>query len=257
MIKTFVLFKTMLKYQWYMYKRYFFNFISFMASMYLLFILVFWGLSYYIPAISIGDTIEGMMIGLLMWIAAIWGMSNLTWALMENAREGTLEQLAMSQFGLGKVQIFRMIADYCLSFLFLIPFLFLMMASSKRWLYMDIFSILPLFVLTISSACGIGFILGGLAIIYKKVQSCFQLIEFGLLGCIALSGTENMIIYFLPFSLGVKLLGRTMIQGESILSFLPEMGILLMNSIVYLLIGYKIFNICINFARVKGSLSHY
>lgn len=85
--------------------------------------------------------------------------------------KGTLEQLAMSPLGFGRVLLSRLAAAFLFDLLVMLLFLLLMMASTGKWLHLDLLSLLPLLLLTMAGVLGIGFIMGGLALVFKQIQA--------------------------------------------------------------------------------------
>ena len=111
-MKKLTLFKTMFVREWIELKRYPFNLLSGLIALYLIFFVVFAGykaLGSGSP--RFGSTLDGIVVGFMMWTFAISAYSTLSWELMNEARMGTLEQLYMTPLGFGWVCIFRVIIN--------------------------------------------------------------------------------------------------------------------------------------------------
>jgi len=255
------LFKALLKMRYIYLKRYYFDTVSMIVTMFLIFLLIFYGamalLGGATPADS-GDTLEGIVVGFMVWTFALVAYSNLSWGLIEEAQQGTLEQLYMSPLGFGWVTIFRVVANFIINAFMVFIVLLLMMATTGKWLNLDMLSLTPLILLTVAGAYGVGFLMGGLALVFKRVQSALQILQFVLVIFIAAPFGWMPFMKFLPLSLGTRLIGQVMI-GELSLFQLPPGDVLFLigNSAFYFGLGFLIFKLFENVARDRGLLGHY
>ncbi len=236
-------------------KRYWFNTVMMMGGVYILFVLVFFGLQSFGAS---SETLEGSIVGFALWIFAIIGFSELSWSLMEEARNGTLEQLYLSPVSFRRISGYRIISSFLVNLIVILIFLFSMMVGTGYYLNMDP-GVLILLFLTLLSVYGIGYILGGLSLIFKKIQAVFSIMQFVFIVLLILPIlTDSLVIYFLPVSWGTVLINKMMISGYSFfdLSFI-NIGILLFNSTLYLGIGYITFGVLESVAKDRGLLGHY
>ncbi len=245
--------------EWIELKRYPFNTISAIITIYLVFLLFFVGYKF------IGGnqptfvrTVEGFVVGFFIWTYAIAAYSTLSWGIIQEARAGTLEQLYMTPLGYETVAIYSMIANFIWSLAWVVPILFLMMLTTGRFLHLDLITLIPLLTLTIACGYGIGFITGGLGLIFKKIQAFFQILQFIFVGFIAVPIDKLPALKFLPFSLGSKLIMRSMVEKLPIYRMpLHDILILIVVAAIYLIIGFLVFKLCEKIARDKGLLGHY
>jgi len=258
-MRMWVLFKTIFKKKWINTKRYLFNTVSGIITVYFVFLVFFFGLKFVAGgSAKFGSTTEGLIVGFFIWTYAISAYSTLSWSLMNEATTGTLEQLYMCPAGFGWVSLFLIISDFFLSLIFTVPVLFLMMLTTGKFLHLDILSLFPLIILTISAGYGIGFITGGLGLIYKKVQAFFQILQFVFIAFIAAPVDKAPILKILPFSLGTNLIAKNMINKIPIYKMpFYDMLLLVLNACVYLGIGFLFFKLCENIAKKRGLLGHY
>lgn len=84
-------------------KRYPLNTLSSLATLYIVFLILFTGARYAqgLGVNLFGEGLEGLVVGYLVWTFAIIAYSDLSWELMREAQQGTLEQLYMSPRGSG------------------------------------------------------------------------------------------------------------------------------------------------------------
>jgi ABC-2 type transport system permease protein len=133
-----------------------------------------------------------------------------------------------------------------------------MMLTTGRYLHIDILSLLPLFVFTIAAPYGMGFMAGGIALIFKQIRALFQIVQFVFIGFIAAPVAKLAILKILPLSLGTSLIRRVMAEGISITDIpATDLGLLALNGAFYFGFGFFIFKICEKIARKRGLLGHY
>jgi ABC-2 type transport system permease protein len=255
------LFMALLKMRYIYLKRYYFDTLSMIITMFLVFLLIFYGAMALLGGTTLadsGDTLEAIIVGFMVWTFALVAYSNLSWGMIEEAQQGTLEQLYMTPLGFGWVTIFRVVANFIVNALMVIVVLLLMMASTGKWLHLDVLSLTPLILLTVAGAYGIGFFMGGLALVVKRVQSALQILQFVLVIFIAAPFGWLPVMKFLPLSLGTRLIGNVMI-GELSLYQLPPGDVLFLigNSVFYFGVGFLLFKFFENIARDRGLLGHY
>lgn len=255
------LLKAMMKKNFLIIWRYPFNLIAGLSSLLLIFLVIFYGAKFIGGGNpGFGGTLEGIVMGFMLWAFIIFAFSDLTWDFINEAQQGTLEQLYMSPLGFGWVSI-----SYLLSFLLInlalnLGMFFVMMAITGKWLHLDFLSLIPLMLLTVWGVYGFGFAMGGLALVFKQVQAAFQIFQFvWLLFVLAPTVLETMPwVKFLPVTWGVELIGRVLIGGQSLYT-MPVTDILFLaaNSAFYFAVGYVGFKFLEGVARDKGLLGHY
>lgn len=254
-----VLFETMMRKEILTLVRYPFNFISGLVSVYLIFLIIFFGAKSLMGTRpGFGHTLEGIIVGFMMWLFAIMAYSDLAWSLTREAQQGTLEQLYMSPLGFSWVNIFRLISALLINLVITFALLLVMMVTSGRYLNLDVVRVLPLMLLTIAGIYGIGFIAGGAALVFKQIQSLLQILQFLFVGLIVAPIDKLPFLKYFPLALGTNLIARVMVHGESF----GQVGVgnllfLSANSICYLLGGLFLFKLFENIAREKGLLGHY
>jgi ABC-2 type transport system permease protein len=240
-------------------KRYYFNTLSMLASFYLIFVLVFFGArSFAGNEANFGGTLAGIVVGFGIFYLSMYAYAELSWVLTGEAQQGTLEQLSMSPLGLGRVLVARLASAMVFRLVIMVGFLLLMMATSGRWLRLDVVTLVPLFAFTVASVLGIGFIMGGLAIVFKQIQAALGILQFAFVALIAAPVDQFPFLKFLPLSWGTSLIGRSMIGGVSIFAMpLSDVTFLVANGLFYFSLGLLIFKFFEREARNRGLLGHY
>ncbi len=237
--------------------RYPVNFFSTIANMLILFAAVFYGGRAIAPA-AISNSIEGIIVGYLLWTLSMSAFSGLSWNVTRESQWGTLEQLFMSPFGFGRVMLAKTVTNVLVSFFTGSLVLLFMMTITGRWLAVDPLTLLPLGVLAVAPAVGIGFALGGLAIRFKRVENLFQIMQFVFIGLIAAPVSQYPLLKWLPLAQGSQLLRTAMKDGVALWA-LPtgELAVLVATAVGYLGLGYAAFHYCQRWARREGVMGHY
>jgi ABC-2 type transport system permease protein len=117
-------------------------------------------------AISYGGMLEGLVIGYTLWILIREVFEDVAYTILREASEGTLEQLYMSIHGFGWVMAMKLLVRLIINLIFVIAVLYSLMLTTGRYLNLDIISVAVVISFTLLSVLGIGFIFGGLALIF-------------------------------------------------------------------------------------------
>lgn len=240
--------------------RYPFDFVSGLISLFLIFLFVFYGAKSLgnDDSPAFGNTLSGIILGFMLWTFTVSAYSELTFGLIDEAQHGTLEQLYMSPVGFGWVCTCDILANLLINFAISWAMLLLMMTVTGRWLHIDLISAVPVMLLIVWGVYGVGFIMGGLALVFKRVGSTFHILHFVCLGLIAVPLGSFPYLKYAPIAWGSNILSQVMIEGCSIFS-LPRRHLvfLAINSAVYFALGLFAFGRFQRLARSRGLLGHY
>lgn len=245
--------------------RYKFNTISDIVSFYLLFISMFFGIKIFgtnmsVSSIKLGETLEGFVIGYFLWTIMVMAYSDTSSSIINDANRGTLEQISMSSLGLHNILIVRSISNLLVNLIICFIVLFSVMATTNYWLNIRLGELLIVILIGIFSIFGISLIFGGLALIFKKIQSLLNIIHYFLIGLVILGPNtlSPLASSLLPFRPTIEQVFLITLGGKSLKDFsLMDFGIMASNSILYFALGLLIFNQCSNIAKKKGLLGQY
>lgn len=240
-------------------RRYLFNTISGFLTLYIVFLLLFFGAQTIGGAgFQTGDTLEGLLIGYLVWMFAILAYQDMAWSISMEAEIGTLEQLYLSPSGFAWVNGSFLITRFIVNLLFISLFLAVMLLTSGYRFYLDLISLLPLVLVTVIACYGFGFMMGGLALVFKRIQASFQILQFIFVAFIAVPINQFSWVRYLPLAMGNNLLRQVMVDGIRLWQF-PAADLLTAAAvgIGYFLFGLLIFSRCIAIARDRGLMGHY
>lgn len=239
--------------------RYSFELLSGIVVLYLVFVLLFFGARGLIGDGAVaGDTLSAFVVGYVVWVLAILAYSETANVVTQEATQGTLEQLAMTPFGLPLVLIVRFVAGLLVQSVLLVVMLVLAMATSGRWLHLDVVSLLPLFLLTLAGVFGVGIAVSGLAVVFKRVQSFVQILQFVFVALIAAPIDRFPAVKYLPLAWGNELIGRVMIHGTPLWG-MPAGDLLfgVLHAGAWIAGGVLVFQLLERVARDRALLGQY
>jgi len=258
-VKYLTLFTTILKQEFIVLRRYLFNTIAALSTIYILFLFIFFGArALGGGAPGFGATLDGIVVGFLVWTLALFAYSEFAQGMVREAQEGTLEQLYMSSVGFIWVSLSRIVSSLSFMLMVNIVLLLVMMATTGRWLHLDVVSLLPLILLTLAGVYGIGFSMAGLALVFKRIESFVGILQFAMVGFIAAPVDRFPALRYLPLAEGNRLIRRVMAEGLSIVELSTgDLLFLLINSAFYFGGGLLLFNLLLKAAKNRGLLGHY
>ncbi|MFP8955904.1 ABC transporter [Natrialbaceae archaeon A-CW3] len=239
-------------------RRYWINTLMMLVGFYLFFAVIFFG-----GQAAVGDgidgTLDGLVVGFFLFLAVTAAYFDVAGNVMREAQWGTLEQLFMSPFGIGRVLLAKTLFNVLFSTGIALVLLAVMLVTTDRSLTIDPLTIVPILMVTILPAVGLGFLFAGLSLLYKRIENVQQLLQFGFIGLIAAPGAvDSEILLVVPFSLGSDILGRAMIDGYRLWEFeAVTLTALVLNALVYLVVGYLLFHLLVRRARRLGVMGHY
>ncbi|GMQ61048.1 hypothetical protein [Vallitalea maricola] len=264
-MKLFYLFKVSIEKSFKDVIRYKFNTISSVLSLYFLFIALFLGVKVFgstmnVSPIKLGKTIEGFVIGYFLWTIMLMVYEDTAYSITNDANRGTLEQISMTNQGLHKVLIVRSISNLIINLLICFVVLLTIMETTNYWLDINVLQLLIIILLGIFSMFGIGLIFGGLALIFKRVQSLLNVIQYFLIALVITGqgSLSKLAASILPFRPSIDKVYATTLIGNKLSDYpASDYIILIANSIVYFTIGLIVFNQCSKIARKRGLLGQY
>jgi ABC-2 type transport system permease protein len=258
-VSRWALFRAVFKQGFTQTRRYVFDWVTQMLVIYVIFLLIFYGAKAFIGTRpDAGDTLSGIVVAYLTWFTAIAAYGEVSFDLSGEAAAGTLEQLAMSPFGLPMVLTMRFVAGLVLQLVFIFAFLIAIMATSGRWLHLDMVSVVPLMILVIAGVFGVGLMLGGAAIVFKRVQALLNLMQFGFVALVAIPVTTVPVLKYLPLSWGNHLITQVMVDRVSIFDMpAGDLRFLVAHAAIWFGAGLVVFRRLERIARDRALLGQY
>ena len=223
-------------------------------------------ISYFVGTGAIATQgLPAFLLGYLIWFYAAIAISSMSSNLLGEASVGTLEQLYMSPVPTWVLFLGRVIATFLKSTIMVVLVGVTLMLVLRINLPLEL-AALPPFFLTMVGLFGFGYAIGGLTLMYKQISSVSNLVNNMLL---FLNGALLPIQYFpewlettarmLPTTQGIIVLRRVVIDGASLTAVWEDgsMVFLAVQSVVFLMVGWVLFNIGERIAKWRGSLGQY
>jgi len=204
-------------------------------------------------------------IGYLTWFCASGIIVGISDAIVEEARNGTLEQIYLSPAPPALIFFGWSLAELLLSGLGTAVMGTALIFTLQLGIPLKA-SLLPLFLLTLVGVYGFAYLLGGLALIFKQVGDLPGFIANILIfltgAIVPVEGFPHpfrLVAYALPTTQGISLMRAVLLEGKDWPQLLAEGGLpgLLINSAIYLALGLLAFAWCERIAKERGSLGHY
>jgi len=217
-----------------------------------------------------GDPLLTMVMGFLFWVYGTGIIDELTIYTVEEAQLGTLEQIFATRTPVWAMLISKLIAMVTLTTARVILFLLLIVFIQKDLLYYigranwGAIIIVGLFILI--SLSGVGTIMFGLTLIFKRVGTFSTIIQYALLffsGILVpieqLPVPLRIISYLSPLTYGVRVLESIVIEYQPFRAVIGSGNwwLLVATSVVFVAIGVIVSKWCLRKAKIKGILGHY
>jgi ABC-2 type transport system permease protein len=178
--------------------------------------------------------------------------------IQSEASWGTLERHFMTPFGFGPVVFAKSVAIVFRTFLTSAAVLAVMLLVTGTTLELNLVTVLPVAVLTIVGALGLGLVMGGLGVLYKRISNLANILQFAFIGLISAPVFDLWWTRFLPLAQGSAMLQRAMRDGVRLWEFEPTaLAVLVGTAVLYLGIGYAVFGLTTRRARRLGVLGDY
>ncbi len=206
-----------------------------------------------------GYNAGGMVLGYFIWIIIITGFGHVTQEIEREARSGTLENIFLSGHKKSVVFLFRSFAGLMVCFVQLCIVVPLMLFATGVELTFPLKIILPCLILVVATS-GIGLIIGGGALVFKRFGDILIPIQYAVL-LILMIPSESWPLWFskisciMPGIPVVLLLKQVMVFGAAFDYSL--MFIAVLNALLYLLLGVCVFYQMVIYSKRRGLISGY
>lgn len=239
-------------------KRYWMNTLSMIVSFYIIFLAMFLGIQVVGDPSTAEINTQYVIVNYIFWYLTMAVMSGIGWVVMNEVTLGTLEQLYMSPLGAWRIFLARIVSSSIIEIGIVIVMLILSMLTAGTWLNLDILSILPVFVLTIISMIGVSFMIAGMAVIFKQINSFLQISQFIFAGLTFVPLSVAPFLVFFPVVKGVDMVRQIAIHNYSLFDFSwLDFTALILNAVVYFILGISVFLRCEKHAMEKGILGQH
>ncbi|QCD65493.1 MULTISPECIES: ABC transporter permease [Halomicrobium] len=203
-------------------------------------------------------SLDSIVVGFFLWTLSTIAFIDVGKAIWKESEWGTMERHFLTPLGFNVVLLTKALATLVFAGLVSTLMLLGMLVITGQQLQVDLLTIVPIVLLSVSSVFGIGFAVGGISVLYKKVDSWLALCNFALAGLVAVPTTGVDLLRLLPLAQGSAMLQAAMTDGYRLWDFDPVSLLLLLGTgLFYLVAGYAVFVWCQRRARRLAVLGDY
>ena len=205
------------------------------------------------------------LLGYVAWFFVNQVLGNIGQGIRGAATAGTLEQMCLSPAPLGFILIGRTVANLMITIIFVAVFSAILKLTLGVGVPMSLAGI-PICLLIALGVYGFGYLIGGMVLIYKQMESLTNLVSNGML---FLNGTMLPVALMppwlaaiaraLPSTQGVIVLRKILLEGQTLGAAWADGSLvwLLIHSVLLLTGGIAVFTWCERVAKQNGSLGQY
>lgn len=238
--------------------RYLPNTLSLLVTFYAVFLFVMLGVNFLGDPTTAADNTRYAIVANTFWLLLLLGVNSMGWEITTEATRGTLEQLYMSPTPAWLILLARMIGTLIVNLLLMVVLLFASMLTAQQWLNLDVAALLLIMPPTLLGVIGLGFVMAGLAIVYKQIDSILQVVQFVYLAMVYVPLTALPLLELAPSVKGIDMLRQVLSFGLPIGSFaLRDWASLLASGVLYFVFGVLVFKLCERRAIDRGLLGQY
>ncbi|HEX7005028.1 MAG TPA: ABC transporter permease [Trueperaceae bacterium] len=239
-------------------RRYLPNTISMIVTFYAIFLMFFWGINALGSPENAGESNQYLIVIMVLWFLSLMAMQGIGWEITQEATRGTLEQLYMSPVPAWRILLARMVGNVLVNLIVIALMLLMAMATAQEWLVFDVPTLVPLVLLTILCMLGVGFMVAGLALVFKHIQALLQIAQFIFAALVTVPVLLTPWFELLPVVRGASMVREAMAEGTSLTGFAAsDWLLLLVNALFYFGLGVFLYKLAERRAMNKGLLGQY
>lgn len=236
-------------------KQYWFETVGGLLFILVAFLGLFYGISSLSPADSEANSLDGLVFGFIMWNFASAAYNSVTRTIIEDTQKGYLEQLFLSLGGIKSVLFAKIVVDLIMSILIVTITAYLAMTLTGTWLAINFVTFYAIMLLAAPSLIGLGFMMCGLTLVFKRVEAVSALMNFALMGVVAVVALPFNLFSLLPFAAGNSLARDVVLNnGEFTLA---AVSVVTVNSLVYFAVGLVVFVVFERIAKKRNLIGQY
>ncbi len=231
-------------------KRYLLNLLSSIVIFLIIFLLIAFGFKSFGQGQSL--TFKNTAVGYFVWMAIMINLTDLSWTIMSDMQRGIVEQVFISPFG----PLIVYTTYELLALLIELPIAYLMMLLIFSMAGMSV-AVHPSFfyflILAMLQSLGLGYILAGLTLRYKRTQALLNLAQFAVIGLLFID-TNKWIEVLIPITPYFKAMT---IASQKLAPSWEYFFITTIGTILYITFGALIFSLFSRITLKRGELSMY
>ncbi|MBX3143393.1 MAG: hypothetical protein KF813_06540 [Trueperaceae bacterium] len=239
-------------------KRYLPNTISMLVLFYSIFVFLLLGVRFIGDPSTADTSVKYLLVANGFWFLLLNCVSSMGWDLSTEALRGTLEQLYMSTVPTWAILLFRIIATLLINLVILAVMTVLSMLTAGQWLNFELASLAAILPPTFLAAIGLAYLVAGMTIVYKQINSFLQVFQIVLMGIAYVPLATAPILELAPTAKGIDMLRLVMAEGASLASFgAADWASVWVSGALYFALGFVAFKLFERHAMRLGLLGHY
>ena len=236
-------------------RQYWFETVAGLLIMIATFCGLFYGVQAFTADAAESTSLDGLVFGFLMWAFASAAYGSIPKSVTDDTQKGYLEQLFLCPNGFVSVMLARLVAELLQSAVTIMLMAYVTMWLTDNWLSMNFFEFYGLMLLAAPSLIGIGFIMSGCALLFKRIEALHAIMIFALMGLVAIPGLPLSALSLLPFTPGASL-ARDVILNDGAMTMANTL-VVVTNSAVYFVLGLVVYGLCERAARKRNLIGQY
>ncbi|MDK2886008.1 MAG: type transport system permease protein [Thermosipho sp. (in: thermotogales)] len=233
-------------------KRYYLNTLTSFAIMTMIFYFIIVGINKFGNPAVLGESIQAIAIGYVVWMALIGTVTDLSWTIINEMSIGLIEQSFISPIGPTLIYLSYQLSN----FIFVIPLEIIIMMIVFKIAGISIL-IPPIFLIVLMllmiQGYGIGLMIAGVTLRFKRTQAILNLIQFGIIG-VLMGNYKGIWKYVVPANGFVRIL-RNIINNNR--TTLNDWLYMFVSSAMYIIIGILVFDFFAKLVRKRGEIAQY
>lgn len=211
------------------------------------------------------EQVASTLLGFIITFYAMETLSNMSWALMNEAQSGTLEQMYMSPAPSQLIVLGRSFASIISATIQLIIMLIVLIPLFGVRFNFTLDAIVIL-IITQIGLLGFGYVMGGLTLIFKQIgplanimQNIVLITNGTFLPVTMMPTWMAFTVKLIPSTLGIIALRHIVLDGMTLSDLINDGTLLILtgHSVATFVIGWFGFSLCERIARRQGSLGQY
>ncbi len=235
-------------------RRYFLNTILSLGVMVLFFYGLFYGISLFVSAPLEGQNLSSLVLGFVVWTFVLGILQGIAEDIQREAVRGTLEQLALSKYGLMTILLVRSVLTVFVSLLpagIIVAFLTLITGAELEFRTGGLLGVAALGM----GAMGLSLFMGALALYFKDVSMLFTIVQFGFLPYVLAVRHWEGWMALIPLAPGLYQVNTAFVLGGQVGARFTVLAFL--NSSALLALGWAAFIYSLRLVRKRGNLAMY
>jgi len=236
-------------------RAYWFETVTTMVMVSLAFLALFYGIQSVYDKPGEMPSLDGLLFGYIIWFFSIAAFTSSSQSMIVANQTGVISQLFLCPLGLVKLILARVVVIIAWNLLMITALAYIAMAVTGNWLDFDFGVFYLLLLAAAPSLIGIGMMVTGLALLFKRVQTVSGIMLMGCMGLVVVDATPFNGFSLLPFAMGASLARDRILEGAPL--DLPTLAMVLLNSTVYLFLGIVVYKAFEKRAKRLNVIGHY